>query len=140
MEVIHRFEQFYASLSLSSVARLEDVYHHQIEFTDPIATHHGIDNVKRYFTDLLENTKSCQCKIIQTIGSGERYSITWEMQFEHPKLNAGQPITVDGISYLEVKEQRIILHRDYFDVGQMIYEQVPILKWLIRQIKNRMKK
>ena len=63
--------------------------------------------------------------------------ITWTMSFAHPKLNGHKKITVNGVSEIKFDE-RITYHRDYFDVGSMFYEQVPILKTIIQALKNRL--
>lgn len=138
MEVIHRFEQFYENLSLSSIENLGDIYHSEIVFMDPVSNHQGLHNVKQYFTKLLENTTHCNCKIQATMGMNNQFSVTWKMRYGHPKLNSGREIIVDGITHLKHQDDRIILHRDYFDMGQMIYEQVPILGFVVKRIKNRM--
>jgi hypothetical protein len=58
------------------------------------------------------------------------------MTYSHPKLNKGQSINVEGMSQLRFSD-KIFAHRDYFDVGQMLYEQVPFLGGLIGLLKNR---
>ena len=59
------------------------------------------------------------------------------MRFAHPKLNGHKEITVTGVSEIKFDE-RITYHRDYFDVGSMFYEQVPILKTIIQALKKRL--
>jgi hypothetical protein len=58
------------------------------------------------------------------------------MTYSHPKLNKGQQIQVDGMSQLKF-DDKIYAHRDYFDLGQMLYEQVPFLGGLIGLLKKR---
>mgnify|MGYP001788744818 CR=1 FL=1 len=57
-----------------------------------------------------------------------------------PSLNSGREITVDGVSLITFggREGKVISHRDYFDMGEFIYERVPILSTVIRIIKNKM--
>lgn len=138
MALIKRFEQFYENLSLSSIEGLGDIYHPEIVFVDPISKHYGLDSVKHYFTNLLENTTYCSCAIQATMGMEDQHSVTWKMRFGHPKLNSGREIIVDGITHLKLQDERIIMHRDYFDMGQMVYEQVPILRSVVKKIKSRM--
>ena len=138
MEVIQRFEQFYENLSLASLASLDDIYHPEIAFMDPISKHQGLVSVTEYFKKLLENTTYCNCKIQTIIGADNQFAITWKMRYSHPKLNSGREIIVDGITHLEQQQDLIIVHRDYFDVGQMIYEQVPILRSVVKIIKKGM--
>ena len=59
------------------------------------------------------------------------------MHFQHGKLKNGQPILVEGHSRLKFVDNKVICHRDYFDVGSMLYENVPVVGDLVRLIKNR---
>ncbi len=138
MDVIKRFEKFYENLSLSSVDDLSSIYHPDIVFEDPVSKHKGLVEVESYFLNLLENTSRCDCKIQAIMGQAPQFSITWQMTYAHPKLNSGNEIKVDGITHIQTKDDRIIMHRDYFDLGQMIYEQLPILRNVVKSIKNRM--
>ena len=61
------------------------------------------------------------------------------MSFATPRLNAGETIHVDGITLLKVRDDAIFFHQDYYDLGQMVYEHVPILKFIINKIKAGMR-
>ena len=58
------------------------------------------------------------------------------MNYAHPKLAGGKDIVVDGATDL-MFEEKIIYHRDYIDMGQMLYEQIPVLGSIIRYIKKK---
>ncbi len=62
------------------------------------------------------------------------------MYLKAPSLNSGREITVDGVSLITFRgaEGKVISHRDYFDMGEFIYERVPILSSVIGFIKNKM--
>jgi hypothetical protein len=63
--------------------------------------------------------------------------ISWTMKFAHPKLNNHQEIMVLGVSQVKFSD-RITYQRDYFDLGSMFYEHVPILKKVISMLKKRL--
>jgi hypothetical protein len=44
---------------------------------------------------------------------------------------------LEGISHLRFGE-KIDYHRDYFDLGQMVYEQIPLVGRIIKTIKKRL--
>ena len=35
-------------------------------------------------------------------------------------------------------EERINYHRDYYDLGEMLYEHIPLYGWFTRQLKTRL--
>ena len=59
------------------------------------------------------------------------------MLLQHPKLNSGKIFSVPGVSIIRY-EDKIYSHRDYFDLGAMLYEQLPLLGGLIRMIKRKL--
>ena len=52
------------------------------------------------------------------------------------KLNGAAAVHAcyDGL----YRNAKAIAHRDYFDMGEFVYERVPVLRLIIRHIKNRM--
>jgi hypothetical protein len=154
MNAITKFECFYTDLASMKIEELADLYSNDVTFIDPIATHSGITAVEEYFTKLLHNAKYCTFTIYstqQTISipteseseseSGNTtdessYLVTWKMSFTSARINKGQPINVDGVSQLIIKNDKITYHRDYYDLGQMIYENIPLLGRLIKRIKR----
>jgi hypothetical protein len=60
------------------------------------------------------------------------------MSYQHPKLNSGKLIAVQGASRLEFKQGKVISHRDYFDGGALLYEHIPLLNRVIFFLKNRL--
>ena len=52
--------------------------------------------------------------------------------------NQSRPISVNGVSLLTLKDDRVVYHRDYYDMGEMVYEHVPVLKRVIHYIKKRL--
>ena len=52
--------------------------------------------------------------------------------------NQSSSISVNGVSLLTLKDDRVVYHRDYYDMGEMVYEHVPVLKRVIYYIKKRL--
>ncbi|MFT6087163.1 MAG: hypothetical protein ACJAWT_001197 [Glaciecola sp.] len=148
MNAITKFESFYTDLASMKIEELAGLYSNDVTFIDPIAAHTGITAVEQYFTKLLDNAKHCTFNIYsieQTISIPSEsesttdwsgYLVTWKMSFTSARINKGQPIHVDGVSQLRIKNDKITYHRDYYDLGQMIYENIPLLGKLIKRIKR----
>jgi hypothetical protein len=62
------------------------------------------------------------------------------MTLETSKLNGGKPFSVEGNSVIVFggPEGKAIYHRDYFDMGEFVYERIPVLGALVRYIKEQM--
>lgn len=142
MSVIDRFTQLYQDISNLDCDELGSLYADDIAFIDPVTQHHGLDNVKRYFSRLLEDTHACTFTIHDVINcqgnqSHFDYIVNWSMVLTLKK--GSEPIVVDGTSQLKVRQDKIVYHRDYYDLGQMVYEHVPILRSVVGYIKGRLK-
>ena len=58
------------------------------------------------------------------------------MVFAHPKLGS-KPVFVRGISHIEFSD-RIDFHEDSYDLGEMLYDHVPVLGSGTRWLKRRL--
>ncbi|MEH6452013.1 MAG: nuclear transport factor 2 family protein [Psychromonas sp.] len=135
-QLIDEFCQLYQSLGKDNLDLLAQVYRQDIAFIDPIHQINGLDALTTYFNHLYQNMISCQFNIEYVIVDDKQASIIWTMHYQHSKINAGKSISVNGSSFLKYDE-KIYYHRDYFDVGQMLYEQLPLLSSVITMVKKR---
>ncbi|UXI04062.1 nuclear transport factor 2 family protein [Photobacterium sp. TY1-4] len=136
--VIHQFVEVYSQLSKDHLSVLENLYHPDVIFEDPAHQVIGWDNLQAYFTRLFKTVSECRFEIHDTVADGQKAYVEWEMIFSHPRLSGGATRKVHGCSRLEIQEHRIIRHRDYFDLGEMLYEGVPVLGAVVRQLKARL--
>lgn len=134
--LVDNFIELYQALNKNNLHLLGQVYGDDIIFTDPMHQISGLESLTQYFAKLYENVQYIQFEIKEVQQSDSQASLFWQMQYRHPKLNKGQLISVDGMSQLKFND-KIYFHRDYFDLGQMLYEQVPFIGGLIRLLKMR---
>lgn len=116
---------------------LDATYHQDITFIDPMHKVEGLDNLQDYFIGLYENLSHCDFAIINIISSDNEAALYWEMSFRHKSLNQGHTVTVLGNSFIKHKEGKIIYQQDYFDLGAMLYEQLPVVGKVIKWFKKR---
>lgn len=135
---VQTVSQVYQQLNKSNLHLLSDVYHQEVVFEDAAHRLEGWDALERYFDALYTNVKRCDFNIIEHQQSGDNGFITWQMALEHPKLSKGAVIQVNGVSHLKFYQGRVIYHRDYFDLGEMLYENLPVLGSVIKTIKQRL--
>jgi hypothetical protein len=136
-KVIEDFCEYYQEISLESLSGLGRVYSESAVFEDPLHSIRGLDEITSYFNRTLTNVTYCQFHIDEILETDKQALLTWVMTFSHPKLNRGREIKLPGNSYLKFN-QTIYYQRDYYDLGCMIYEQIPVLGFIIGKIKTRM--
>jgi len=134
---LDKFQAVYQHLSKHNLNTLASVYHEEIYFEDPLHKINGLPLFIHYFEQLFTNVITCTFTITHSINKADEAAIYWTMHYQHPKLNAGNMITVTGHSHLKASNNKIIYHRDYLDAGAMLYEHIPLLGRVIRYLKNR---
>ncbi|WP_244325806.1 nuclear transport factor 2 family protein [Shewanella aestuarii] len=136
--IIEQFIALYQKLNKDNLHLLSDIYAVNITFRDPLHQVQGLEALTDYFANLYSNISFIEFDITEVFHSPsqQQVSLFWTMRYAHPKLNKGQAIHVDGMSKLQYND-KIFYHRDYFDVGQMLYEKIPFLGGLISMIKKR---
>lgn len=131
------FVDNYQKLSTTNLHLLDDIYHVDVVFEDPMHTLKGLSELHHYFQQLYTNLQTCTFVINDVFLQDEQAAIYWRMTFEHPKLNGGQPVVVDGHSHVKGHNDKVIFHRDYVDLGAMLYEHVPLLGRIVKWLKTR---
>lgn len=134
---LRNFVDIYQKLSTDNLELLSMIYHRDVIFIDPMHELKGFYNLSEYFKSLYENLSSCEFVIDNIIAQEDQAAIYWTMSYQHPKLNKGHVVTVVGHSHIKGHEDKIIHHRDYIDLGAMLYEQLPLLGKVIKFIKKK---
>ena len=135
--ILDRFIDVYQTLNKDNLQLLDEIYHPDIQFADPLHAVNGLEALRDYFKNLYANVISCEFVIENTYSKEENAFIYWTMHYRHPKLNKGQAISVAGHSRLKFAGDKIINHRDYFDVGAMLYRHIPVLGSAVKFIDKR---
>lgn len=132
------FCAFFNKLDNTCTEKLYEVYTDDIVFSDPLHTVKGRGALETYFADMYANVTECQFRYHHRQRHGATAFVTWTMHVAHPRLAGGKVINVDGCSQLTFSQDgRVSQHRDYFDAGALLYENIPVLGGLIRLLKRR---
>ena len=134
-EWLSQFISVYQRLSTNNLSSLNDIYSENVVFIDPIHEIKGLTSLHEYFEGLYKNLSSCSFTISDVIVEHGKAAIYWEMNYQHAKLNKGEVVSVQGTSKLIAENNKIVYHRDFLDLGAMLYEQLPLIGKLIHWIK-----
>ncbi len=117
---------FFNSVSKSNMKKpCEDFYDPAAVFEDPMVKLEGRDKLISYYTRLYDNVLKIQFDVTSEISVGDETYARWTMHLNHKRLNGSKKISVDGSSYVRSRDGKAIFHRDYFDLGSMLYENIP---------------
>ncbi len=134
---LSNFISIYQKLGTNNLDLLSVIYHDDITFIDPLHDIQGFSDLYQYFKGLYQNLLTCDFVINKVIFDGNEAAIYWTMTYQHSKLNKGACVTVSGSSHIQGNEDKVTYHRDYLDLGAMLYEQLPLFGKLTKWIKTQ---
>ncbi|CCG86711.1 nuclear transport factor 2 family protein [Erwinia piriflorinigrans] len=135
---LNQLVSFYQQLDTSRLPMLANIYHPHIRLCDPVGEHQGLDVVEDYFAALLKNMRYCRFVVTLTREFDADALLLWRMEYAHPALQGGAAQTLEGSSYLQLQDGKVIFQRDYYDMGAMLYEKLPLLGTIVRRVKKRL--
>lgn len=137
-ELVDALKSFYDEFKADNLDQLEEMYHEDVSFTDPIHQVVGLKDLQAYFKHTMENVEYCHFAFDQELVGDDKAFLMWQMRFSHPKLGNGMEIVLPGVTYLSFEDGKIREQQDHYDLGAMLYEHVPLVGYVIDKIKQRL--
>ena len=135
VELVRRFTEAFSRLGPTTEMPIEELYDPEVEFQDPFHHIRGRDELAAYFRRLNARVESATFEFTDRVVEVDRAALSWVMTVRTKRPR--QTVVVSGVSLLRFTD-RIVSHRDYFDVGEMLYERIPgfgrVLRWLKRKV------
>ena len=136
---LNNFKTIYNQLNAKNVELIDGLYSEDVVFQDPFHQVNGLSQLKRYFRELYQGVEYIKFDFGDSVSNENSHFVCWTMSLIHPKLNGNKKFKVEGSSWLKTAgDGKIIFHRDYFDAGEMLYENIPFLGRLVRWLKGRL--
>ncbi len=139
---LQEIESLFNNFNKDTLHLADDFYDPDVVFRDPIVALQGRDALKAYYADMYEDVTSVRFDFTGGIQKGDEAVVFWTMEFRTKGLKGGDPVLLDGSSHIRFGGEagKAVYHRDYFDMGALVYENVPVLGSLVRYVKNRLSK
>jgi SnoaL-like domain len=138
-DLILQFEAFYSDFAKADLSKLGQLYEQDVNFVDPVQAIRGLPALTAYFEDSREHLYFCNFEFDGRAIDGNRAFFQWQMAYAHPRLASGRPQRIRGCSSLMV-EEKVVYHEDFYDLGAMLYDHIPVLGWATRRIKQNLAK
>lgn len=134
-QTLENFKKYFSQVDVNNNSLLTDIYSDNVVFTDPIHQIQGIKKLIQYFNKLNENLIEGSFFFTDVSINDDKAYLCWDMTLKLKKPK--KIINATGFSVLTFKEGKIIKQRDFFDVGELFYENIPILGSIVRYIKKK---
>ena len=134
---VQRIVAFFEQLSPQDLPQLHQIYSPDAHFKDPFNEVQGVAAIQRIFEHMFDSLDSPHFIIRDTLVQGDQCFLSWDFGFRMKRFNRSAQI-IRGASHLKLADDgRILLHRDYWDAAEELYEKLPLLGALMRWLKRR---
>lgn len=134
--LIERFKSCFRVLPEADLSLLREMYSDEVVFKDPVHEIRGLVGVEDYFASMITDLTDCRFEYLDEIVGERSAYIKWVMHYRHPRLG-NRLVSVRGVSHLRFGD-KIEFHEDVYDMGAMLYEQVPLLGNVTRWLRLRL--
>ena len=138
---VQHLVQFFEQLQPQDVSRLSALYATEARFKDPFNEVRGVPEIERVFTHMFESLDTPHFIVTERIVQGEQCFLTWDFRFRFKRFDTHTWQTIQGGTHVVFNAQgQVILHRDYWDAAEELYEKLPwvggVMRWLKHQAKR----
>lgn len=133
-------DQFLTNINSLDYENVKDVlqatYTEDVKFVDPVKTINGLDDLTKYFENLYKRVNKCHFSLSNYLLNTHNHSLEWVMCLQHQNISNSDEILLDGASFIQFSGDKICYHRDYYDLGALVYEHIPILGSVIKKVRH----
>lgn len=136
-----RIRTTFTEVRVDTLHLLDDLYAEDMVFEDPLGKIAGLESFKIYMEAMYQYVEEIHWEYTDEVIDGDTHALYWTMTLRTKGLNKGRPFSVDGTSRIIFGEaDKVIAHRDYFDMGAYVYERAPVVRWFVNFVKRRLHK
>ncbi len=134
---VARVVAMFESLAPADLARLAEFYTADARFKDPFNDVTGVSAIERIFAHMFAALDEPRFVVRDIVAEGEQCFLTWDFHFRMKRFSR-EPQVIHGGSHLRfAADGRVVLHRDYWDAAEELYEKLPVIGALMRWLKTR---
>jgi hypothetical protein len=138
-ERVDRVVDWYEQLTPDTLAQIDRLYARDATFKDPFNEVQGCDAIRAVFEHMYRQVQAPRFVFHETVAQGNTAFLTWTMHYRR-SADAADGESIRGCTQLRFgADDLVVLHRDYWDAAEELYEKLPLLGAVMRAIKRRLK-
>ena len=135
MNRLTEFKEWVINLNESTLDEIVSFYDENVFFKDPFNEFNGREKLKKLFLHMFITFKNPHFVFIETIENSEGIFLTWDFNLSYKE----KLFKIHGSSHLKLNdEEKIVYHRDYWDVGEELLSKIPLIKSLYGFFQNKL--
>ncbi|MEO8225208.1 MAG: nuclear transport factor 2 family protein [Gammaproteobacteria bacterium] len=131
-------QRYFAGMSADSVrAQTATVYAPEAYLNDTLVGIDGAGRIEAYFLKTIQRARLLKVEFLERAPVGTDWYVRWRMTVAADGVNGGEEVVTYGVSQLRFdSEGRVLIHKDFWDAGTGLYEQLPGVGALIRRVRG----
>lgn len=126
---------WFQAMTPATLDTIGDIYAADAVFIDPFNHLEGLTAVRAVYQHMFDTLDHPRFVVTQIVSEGQLGFMTWGFLFEA----RGKAMQINGSTQFELNDAGlIILHRDYWDVAQQVYEKIPLLGSILRLLRRKL--
>lgn len=136
---LDRAIHFFETLAPDDLEQIDAIYAPQASFKDPFNEVQGPVAIAAIFAHMFEALDQPHFVVRERIDGGTQAFVTWDFKFAFKRGSPTGIQTIRGASHLQFDASgRIMMHRDYWDAAEELYEKLPVLGALMRWLRRKL--
>ena len=137
-EPVRRLATWFNQLQPDTLDQLGGYYAEGARFKDPFNDVRGPEAIRGVFEHMYHSLDNPRFVVTGAVCQGDEAFLTWDFCFRFKRFNTTQEQTVKGTTHLRFDPAGLVLlHRDYWDVAEELYEKIPAVGAFMRWLKRR---
>ena len=133
MNHLPRLLSWFEQLSPQTLGQITELYHPQCYFKDPFNEFYERKSLEKLFADMFVKLEKPSFVISKTLSQGRSTFIVWQFHFILRQRN----VQINGSSHVKFDDQGLVtFHRDYWDAAEELYEKLPVIGFVMKQLKK----
>lgn len=130
---------FYETLTIDDLGRLETIYAPDARFKDPFNDVHGVPAIAAVFRHMFATVDAPRFAVLGKFISGNETMLRWRFSFMTRGFSA-RALSFVGTTHLRFADDgRVVEHCDFWDPAEALYEHLPLIGMLMRTLRRRLR-
>jgi steroid delta-isomerase len=130
--------QFFETLTPQSLAGLSRFYATECRFKDPFNDVRGLEALEAVSRHMFDRLDAPRFIVRERVVEMPRVLLTWDFEFRFRRWQPQVTQRIHGASLLTFDATGLVLvHRDYWDAAEELYEKLPGIGALMRLLKRQ---
>ena len=131
-----RLVRFFETISPETLDQLPAIYAADARFKDPFNEVQGLAAISRIFTHMFGQVDAPRFVVTNRVLQGSQAFLTWDFLFRMKRFSSEQQC-IRGATHIRFDvDGTVVLHRDYWDAAEELYEKLPVVGALMRFLKR----